>query len=103
MINYNQVNKILEERQSYHPDDPRIQECWRELNKLLAVDEDGAIKYFNQCSENNILYLSEIFDDLSEHYQSKAFVEFLKTLQSKFPNIDISVGIKYAEIVLKEK
>lgn len=103
MINAQMLRKLLETRISFQPSDPRIQETWQEMTEILSVDEKEAISFLNQCTEKEIFWLSEIFEDLSESFQSPQFIKSLKSLQQRHPNIDMSVDIKYAEMALRDK
>lgn len=103
MINTNLVREILKERASCDPNDPTISEYWDNMTTLLVENENEAILFFEQASEAEMFFLSELFEMMSERLQSRSFVESLKKLQTKFPTVDMSVDIKYAEMSLKDK
>lgn len=103
MIDTNLVRKILKERVSYDPNDPSISECWNQMTTLLVENEEEAILFFEQASESEIFFLSELFEMMSERLQSRSLVDSIKKLQDKFPNVDMSVDIKYAEMALRDK
>ncbi|AWX53983.1 MULTISPECIES: hypothetical protein [Brevibacillus] len=97
------IKKIIEKRTSLHPDDPRIVECWGELTEIFSRNEQFVMDVLEQCSEEEIFWLSEIFEDISLYLQSSSFIRFLRSIQKKYPNIDIELDIQYAEKVLEDK
>ena len=43
MIDNNKIEKIVEERKTMHPDDPRVVEKWNELTKIFIQNEESTI------------------------------------------------------------
>lgn len=97
MINNKEVEKIIKERIEMHPDDPRIMEKWNELTQIFVRDEEDTIVYLNNCNMENINWISEIFEDISEQLQSDRFVECIEQLSIKFPELDLEQDILYAK------
>lgn len=54
MIDNNKIEKIVEERKTMHPDDPRVVEKWNELTKIFIQNEESTIAYLNGCCKENI-------------------------------------------------
>ncbi|MCI9401802.1 MAG: hypothetical protein HFJ07_18940 [Lachnospiraceae bacterium] len=101
MINNKEVEKIIIERIEIHPDDPRIMEKWNELTQIFVRDEEDTILYFNNCNMENIYWISEIFEDISEQLQSDRFIECIDQLSIKFPELDLEQDILYAKEVME--
>ncbi|MEE1306021.1 MAG: hypothetical protein U0K68_12900 [Agathobacter sp.] len=100
MINNKEVEKIIKERVEMHPDDPRIMEKWNELTHIFVRDEEDTIAYLNNCNKENINWISEIFEDISEQLQSDRFIECIEQLSIKFPELDLEQDILYAKEVM---
>lgn len=75
---------------------------WDPLIELLSKNEANTIEFLRECSDEQIYWISEVFDDVSDNFQSKEFVDFLKELQYDHPNIDIKQDIQAAEYRLSE-
>lgn len=101
MINNKEVEKIIIERIEMHPDDPRIMEKWNELTQIFVRDEEDTIVYLNNCNMENINWISEIFEDISEQLQSDRFIECIYQLSIKFPELDLEQDILYAKKVME--
>ncbi len=101
MINNKEVEKIIIERIEMHPDDPRIMEKWNELSQIFVRDEEDTIVYLNNCNMENINWISEIFEDISEQLQSDRFIECIDQLSIKFPELDLEQDILYAKKVME--
>lgn len=89
---------VLNKRKSLNMnDDFGIEKCWNEIIKLLTQNEDKAIDYLNECDEDSLYYISEVFEDISEKFQSKKFIACLRNLDKKFPKLDMTKDIDIAE------
>lgn len=75
---------------------------WEPLIELLIKNEDDTIKFLRDCSDEQIYWISEVFEDISDKFQSRGFVEFLKVLQHDHSNIDLKQDIQAAEYRLEE-
>jgi len=91
------VKSLLEERKKLHPNDPAIQQYWEKLTILLSKEEQQTIDFLYQCKQEEILLLSEIFEDISLHLQSQNFIKALKKIQEKFPTLKLHSSIEIAE------
>lgn len=63
------------------PDDLKIGQIWDELTQIQ--------------------WISEVFGDILENLQAKAFIDTLENLQKKIPNLDLEIDISYAYKVLE--
>lgn len=103
MINQNRVYEIIEERKKLHPDDPHILEIWEELTSIFSKNEESTIKFLNNCKKEYIVWISEVFEDISEHLQSRLFLQCLENLNKKYPELCLRVDIMYAKKSFKTK
>ena len=102
MLNNREIEKIIKERIEMHPDDPRIVEKWSELTQFFVQNEEDTIVYLNNCNQENVNWISEIFEDISEQLQSSRFIECIENLCIKFPELDLEQDVLYAKKVLKK-
>jgi len=101
MIDNNLVENIIEERKKMHQDDPRIIEKWNKLTQIFIQNEESTIMYLNNCKKENIEWISEIFEDISEQLKSLRFIECIEQLSNKYPDLDLEQDILYAKKSLK--
>lgn len=101
MIDNTEIQKIIEERKKMHPDDPRVVEKWNELTQIFIQNEESTIAYLNSCCKDNIEWISEIFEDISEQLQSSRFIDCIEKLAIKYPDLNLKQDILYAKEVLE--
>lgn len=94
---FNSIQTILEERKSLHFNDPAIKKYWEKLTDQLSQNQQLTLDYFKQCNKEDLLLLSEIFEDISLNLKSQKFIRLLKRLQIKFSDIDLKDSIAIAE------
>ncbi|MBC1228074.1 hypothetical protein [Listeria booriae] len=93
-----QMEIILEERKSLNiNDDFGIEKSWNEMTELLSQNEMETINYLEESTEKDLYYISEIFEDVSERLQSEQFINCLRKLDKKFPELDMTQDIDIAE------
>ena len=102
MIDKAKIKKIIEEREALFSDDPRINEYWNVLTEELTNSEEETIEFLCQCDEHDIYWLSEVFDDISEVLQSQKFIDTIKNLQAKYPNVNMEPDIFFAELAMQQ-
>ncbi len=99
------MNTLVEKRKNIDPQNEfLIQKCWDEELSVLTKSLENTIKYLNEASEEEILWISEIFDDLVIHFNSIELIKVYKQLKIKYPNIsnDIAIDIENAEKEIKK-
>ncbi len=101
MIDNIEIEKIIEKRKRMHPDDPRIVEKWEELTQIFIQNEESTIAYLNSCCKENIDWISEVFEDISEQLQSPGFIECIEQLSIKYPDLNLEQDILYAKKALE--
>ena len=78
-------------------DDMGIQKCWEDITDILSENEEDTIAYQNNCDKDELYWISEVFEDISENLQSQEFIECLRRLDVKFPELDMTKDIDLAE------
>ncbi len=97
MIDQNRVDKIIEERKAMHPNDPRIEEKWEELTCIFSENEESTIAFLNDCNEEYLYWISEVFEDISAKLQSREYIVCLRKLDEKYPDLHMTVDVDFAE------
>lgn len=82
-------------------DDVGIEKYWNKMTERLTQNEEDTIDYLNECNGNDLYYISEIFEDISEILQSERFISCLRNLDKKFPELDMTNDIDIAESYLE--
>lgn len=94
---YEQIKEILSRREILHTeDDYGIQKCWEELIEILSKDEDSTIECLYLCTSDEVNWLSEVFEDISYNLQSRRYIECLKKLDIKYPELNLTKCIATA-------
>ncbi|PFE03136.1 hypothetical protein COE15_24735 [Bacillus cereus] len=95
------MKSILKERKiKALNDDYGIQECWKKITDTLSENESETIQYLKQCDKEDLYWISEVFEDISEILQSPQFITCLRTLDKTFPELDLTHDIDIAESYL---
>lgn len=94
----NLMDNIIAERKSKSiEDDYGIQVCWDKMVEILSSNIYETIEYLENCSKEDLYFISEIFEDVSEQLKSKEFIDCLRKLDIKFPELDMTRDIDLAE------
>lgn len=92
------VKEILNQRLKINDEnDYMIEKKREELIEALSKDEHSTIEVLKQLNEVELLYTSEVFEEIAYNLQSRKYIECLKQIQKKFPELDIMDAIKVAE------
>lgn len=99
-----QVVDIINKINSLHINDPIISNYWDELTEVLSKNEEETIVLLQTCDdEKYISNISSVFDDLSEIFQSKKFVECLIELEKKYSHLNIHHMVEIAANMIDEE
>ncbi|NEW02121.1 hypothetical protein GYH73_013065 [Bacillus megaterium] len=82
-------------------DDSGIQKSWNEIIELLSENEENTIRYLENCSKEDLYWISEVFEDVAEIIQSKELIKRLRKLDRKFPELEMTKDIDIAESYMK--
>ncbi|MBU5315498.1 hypothetical protein KQI30_04295 [Clostridium bornimense] len=94
----NKVKLIISDRSKLHDeDDYNIEVCRERLIEILSKDEEDTILILNQLNEKEILLASEVFEEVAYNLQSNRYIDCLKSISQKYPNLDLEDSIEVAE------
>lgn len=84
-----------------------VNQCWNDEIEILSRNIEDTIEFLeNECTANEFSWLSEVFDDVAEKTQSRAFVDCLYRVAKKFPDeceaYHIDKVLEYAEGALND-
>ena len=97
------MTEVLKKRKALNiNDDFGIEQCWNEMTELLSQNEDEMIRYLADVNEDDLYYISEIFEDISEKLQSEQFINCLRELDKKFTELDMTKDIDIAESYIEK-
>jgi hypothetical protein len=103
-----EFREVLALRKKLHPeDDFETEEMWKKETEILSRDMQKTIDFLeNECTAEELYWISEVFDEVVEKTQSKEFIECLYRVVEKYPAESeehrILVFIHYAEGYLEE-
>ena len=103
MINNERVLEILQYRKwtiERNVDAPT--EWWEELTVIFSKNIKETIKYFDNCKEEDIAILIELFEDIAMKSQSKDFIKFIEKLEKQYPNIDMEQEIAWSKNAIED-
>ena len=82
-----ELQKLLQKRAEIHPEDYYNKgKCWEEETELLSRDLDATIYFLDHdCTGEEFVWISEIFDDLVEKTQSQALIDCFYRNAKRFP------------------
>lgn len=94
----NKVKLIISDRSKLHDeDDYNIEICRQRLIEILSKNEKDTILVLNQLNEKEILLASEVFEEIAYNLQSTKYIECLKSISYKYPNLNLEDSIEVAE------
>ena len=84
-----------------------IEKCWEKEIAILSADMDETINFLNnECTAEESVWMSEVFDDIADKTQSMDFIYALYAIASKFPvecrEYNVLAFIRDAEKCVKE-
>lgn len=90
------ANQIINKRAKLHPNDPAVERYWKQLTELLSEDLENTISLLDNCDEETAGWLSEVFEDVSYNLQSVEYINCLKRLAQKYPELNLDFIIDEA-------
>ena len=102
-MNKERLQELVEKNKIIHfEDDSSQQDIWNEMFKILSNNLEETIAYLDSASKEEIYYISSIYDDLSERFKSKKFIECMQRNAIR-TGVDCNVDIEFALKALNEK
>ncbi|MGX9292765.1 hypothetical protein ACSLGF_16510 [Bacillus sp. A015] len=99
----NRLKTILDKRKKLDlNDDYGIQKSWDEIIEVLGENEERTLDYLDHCSKEDLYWISEVFEDISEVLQSKELIKCLRRLDKKYPELEMKQDIDIAESYIED-
>lgn len=65
-----------------------VKQCWEKETELLSHNIDATILFLeNDCTDEEFVWLSEVFEEVAKVTQSHAFVDCLYRVVAKYPDV----------------
>jgi len=99
MIDKNEFNKIIVERKRIADEtmdnwDYGIEQCHEKILAMITGNLQEGLSFLeNECSPDDIYWISEMFDEIATKTQSKEFIEAIHRIHDKMPE-DIKKSIE---------
>ena len=94
---HDEYEKIVKQRKEFdgdisYDDNPLI----LETVKLMTADIQKTIEFLDrECTEEQFVWLSEVFDEIASETKSKEFIEALRRTAARFPEATTKYNIQY--------
>ncbi|MDQ0815834.1 hypothetical protein QF033_000412 [Bacillus pumilus] len=99
----NALKIVLDKRKKLDlNDDYGIQKSWDEIIEILGENEERTLEYLDRCSKEDLYWISEVFEDISEILQSKELIKCLRKLDEKYPELEMTQDIDLAESYIED-
>ena len=87
MMIQEKLQEIIQKIERLDPEyDYGIKQCWKEEIELLTRDINATIDFLDhECTSEQFVWISEIFDELVEKTQSRALIECFYRAAKRFP------------------
>ncbi len=82
-----EIMPIVQQVRCMHINDPRISQCWDQLEAILLRDQAQSIAYLQRLENPDVLQLvPAVFPEVAWAFQSQAFIDCIEGLQQRFPD-----------------
>ena len=99
-MNVDKVKELILERSKMDPqNDILAGQNQEQLFGIFKVNLNECIEFLDSCSAEELYWISEIFDDLSEYFQSSDLIECMERNAAR-TGVDCSIDIEYAKKAL---
>ncbi len=71
-------------------DDRALMDCWERLTQLVCSHLDETIQFMRNCTEFQAGMISSIMDDVTIQLRSRRFIEALRELDRRFPQLGMA-------------
>jgi len=90
VINLNVINKLLQERKSFWKKNDCLDRCHifdekyvEPMLEAFGNNEEEIKKFLRNCSNEDLVYMSEFFEDIYERFNNEDMWQFLGELEKK--------------------
>ena len=100
-MNTNKLKELIKEREQIDAqNDVLTEQNHNEQFELLSENLHETMDFLNICSSEEIYWLSELFERLSEHFKSQELIDCMES-NAKRTGVDCAIDIEYAKKALK--
>jgi len=90
VINLNVINKLLQERKSFWKKNDCLDRCHifdekyvEPMLEAIGNNEEEIKKFLRNCSNEDLVYMSEFFEDIYDRFNNEDMWQFLDELEKK--------------------
>jgi len=58
------INELIKTQQGQHVNDPAVYKVWERMTLKLSANISNSIKYMEELSEEDLDWVSQVFDDI---------------------------------------
>ncbi|MEO2256105.1 hypothetical protein ABGV43_04155 [Paenibacillus amylolyticus] len=91
-----EAREVIRKRAALHMNDPVIEQYRDELINILSQNEDETIQFLKNCSKDELIWVSEVFEEIAYNLQSAEYINTLKECDKKYPELKLTNIIKTA-------
>lgn len=94
------IKELIQERNEMDPQlDIPASQNQEKLLEIFKINLDESIEFLDSCSSEELYWISELFEELSEFFKSQELIECMER-NAKRTGVDCSMDIKYAKDAL---
>ena len=99
-MNVNKLKELIKERELIDAqNDVLTEQNHDEQFKLLSVNLSETINFLNNCLPEELYWISELFERLSEYFKSMELINCMER-NAQRTGVDCSIDIQYAKDAL---
>ena len=100
-MNTSKLKELIKEREQIDAqNDVLTEQNHNEQFELLSDNLLETMDFLNICSSEEIYWVSELFERLSEHFKSQELIDCMES-NAKRTGVDCAIDIEYAKKALK--
>ena len=100
-MNTSKLKELIKEREQIDAqNDVLTEKNHNEQFELLSYNLLETMDFLNICSSEEIYWVSELFERLSEHFKSQELIDCMES-NAKRTGVDCAIDIEYAKKALK--
>lgn len=99
-----QMKELIEQYKTVDPNDGESSEnYWAKTIEVMTANLKWTIDYIDSASEEDTLYSSEVWDDISEFWRSQELIDAMERAKERFPGIapELETSISFARMAIK--
>ncbi len=96
-MDFIEIKNLLKERSLLHMNDPSIEKYREKLINLLSISARDTIEFLESCNKDEVLLISEVFEEIAYNLQSNDYINCLKIIDMKYPDLNLTNIIEIAK------